>query len=65
MRERPKAAVIVNPAARKGGAGRRWPAIQADLAERLAPFEPRFTEAPGHATLDVSVLPRAFNVGAV
>jgi YegS/Rv2252/BmrU family lipid kinase len=50
MRERLKAAVIVNPAARKGGAGRRWPAIQAELARRLAPFEPRFTEAPGHAT---------------
>src|SRR5215471_1748689 len=50
MKERPEAAVIVNPAARKGGAGRRWPAIQAALAQRLAPFEPRFTEAPGHAT---------------
>src|SRR5262245_24181054 len=50
MRERPKAAVIVNPAARKGGAGRRWPAIKAELAQRLAPFDARFTKAPGHAT---------------
>lgn len=50
MRERPKIAVIVNPAAHKGGAGRRWPQIQAELARRLGLFEPRFTEAPGHAT---------------
>ena len=50
MSARPKVAVIVNPAAHKGGAARRWPAIQAELAKRLGPFEPRFTEAPGHAT---------------
>lgn len=50
MAERPKIAVIVNPAAHKGGAARHWPAIQAELARRLGPFEPRFTEAPGHAT---------------
>jgi diacylglycerol kinase (ATP) len=50
MAERPKVAVIVNPAAHKGGAAKRWPAIQAELAQRLGPFEPRFTEAPGHAT---------------
>ena len=50
MRERPKIAVIVNPAAHKGGAGKRWPAIQAELVRRLGPFEPRFTAAPGHAT---------------
>jgi len=43
-------AVIVNPAARKGGAARRWPAIQAELTARLGPFDPRFTVAPGHAT---------------
>jgi YegS/Rv2252/BmrU family lipid kinase len=43
-------AVIVNPAAHKGGAAARWPAIQAELARRLGPFEARFTEAPGHAT---------------
>jgi YegS/Rv2252/BmrU family lipid kinase len=43
-------AVIVNPAARKGGALARWPAIQAELARRLGPVEPMFTEAPGHAT---------------
>jgi diacylglycerol kinase (ATP) len=45
-----RVAVIVNPAARKGGAVARWPAIQAELAKRLGPVEPMFTEAPGHAT---------------
>lgn len=50
MKETPKVAVIVNPAAHKGGAARRWPAIQAELARRLGAFEPRFTEGPGHAT---------------
>ena len=45
-----RVAVIVNPAARKGGALARWPAIQAELAKRLGPVEPMFTEAPGHAT---------------
>jgi YegS/Rv2252/BmrU family lipid kinase len=49
MPERSKVAVIVNPAAHKGGAGRRWRAIEAELTERLGPFEPRFTTAPGHA----------------
>ena len=43
-------AVIVNPTARKGGARARWPAIQAELARRLGPVEPLFTEHPGHAT---------------
>ena len=43
-------AVIVNPAAHKGGARRVWPGIQAELARRLGAFEPRFTSAPGHAT---------------
>jgi len=50
MAERPDIAVIFNPAAHKGGAARRWPAIQAELVRRLGRFEPRFTEAPGHAT---------------
>jgi diacylglycerol kinase (ATP) len=50
MGERSKVAVIVNPAANKGGAARRWPAIEAELGSRLGPFEPRFTAAPGHAT---------------
>ena len=45
-----RVAVIVNPAARKGGARTRWPAIQAELAKRLGPVEPLFTKAPGHAT---------------
>ncbi|MBX9946763.1 MAG: diacylglycerol kinase family lipid kinase [Reyranella sp.] len=43
-------AVIVNPTAHKGGAARRWPAIEAELRGRLGPFEARLTEAPGHAT---------------
>ena len=42
-----RVAVIVNPAARKGGALARWPAIQAELAKRLGPVEPLFTQAPG------------------
>jgi diacylglycerol kinase (ATP) len=50
MTERSKVAVIVNPAAHKGGAAKRWPAIEAELVARLGPFEPRFTTAPGHAT---------------
>ena len=45
-----RVAVIVNPAARKGGALARWPAIQAELGKRLGPVEPLFTQAPGHAT---------------
>lgn len=48
---RSKIAVIVNPAAHKGGAAKRWPAIHAELAARLGPFEPRFTTAPGEATV--------------
>lgn len=47
----PAVAVIVNPAANKGGAARRWPAIRAELTQRLGPFEPKLTRAPGHATL--------------
>src|SRR5437763_16155458 len=43
-------AVIVNPAAHKGGAASRWAQIRADLTARLGSFEPRFTKAPGHAT---------------
>ncbi len=48
--DRPPVAVIINPAAHKGGAARRWSAIQAELISRLGPFEPRFTTAPGQAT---------------
>jgi diacylglycerol kinase (ATP) len=46
----PSIAVIVNPAAHKGGAARRWPAIEAELSARLGAFAPHFTVAPGHAT---------------
>jgi YegS/Rv2252/BmrU family lipid kinase len=48
--DRPPIAVIVNPAASKGGAAKRWRAIGAELTARLGAFEPRFTTAPGHAT---------------
>ena len=48
--DRPKAAVIVNPAANKDGAGSRWPAIRGELTARLGPLEQYFTKAPGHAT---------------
>jgi YegS/Rv2252/BmrU family lipid kinase len=50
MVEQSSLAVIVNRAANKGGAGRRWPTIEAELGASLGPFVPRFTEAPGHAT---------------
>ncbi len=43
-------AVIVNPAAHKGGAARRWAAIEGELGKRLGRFTPQFTTAPGHAT---------------
>jgi diacylglycerol kinase (ATP) len=49
-KEKPAFAVIVNPAANKGGAASRWVQIRAELAARLGAFEPRFTKAPGHAT---------------
>ena len=45
-----KAAVIVNPAAQKGGAAKRWAAMERELAKRLGAFAPQFTRAPGHAT---------------
>jgi YegS/Rv2252/BmrU family lipid kinase len=50
MAPRSQVAVIVNPAAHKGGARKRWPAIEVELARRLGTFEARFTSAPGHAT---------------
>ncbi|MFO1079892.1 MAG: diacylglycerol kinase family protein [Reyranellaceae bacterium] len=50
MEERSKVAVIVNPAAHKGGAARHWPSLEAELAKRLGPLRPNFTQAPGHAT---------------
>jgi YegS/Rv2252/BmrU family lipid kinase len=43
-------AVIVNPAASKGGAAKRWPAIESELTARLGRFTPKVTNAPGHAT---------------
>src|SRR4051794_37052270 len=49
MPENQRFAVIVNPAAAKGGAASRWAAIRAELTARMGAFEPRFTKAPGHA----------------
>jgi diacylglycerol kinase (ATP) len=43
-------AIIVNPAANKGGAARRWPAIRAELLARLGTAETFFTSTTGHAT---------------
>lgn len=45
-----RALVIANPAARKGGCGRDWPRIEAQLKRHLPEFERRFTTGPGHAT---------------
>jgi YegS/Rv2252/BmrU family lipid kinase len=50
MKENQPFAVIVNPAAAKGGAAGRWSEIATELAARLGAFEPRFTKAAGHAT---------------
>jgi YegS/Rv2252/BmrU family lipid kinase len=50
MNDHPEFAVIVNPAAHKGGAAKRWTAIRTELTARLGPFEACFTTAPGHAT---------------
>jgi YegS/Rv2252/BmrU family lipid kinase len=50
MQRNQRFAVIVNPAAAKGGAASRWAGIRGELVARLGAFEPRFTKAPGHAT---------------
>ncbi len=42
-----KIAAIVNPRARGGLAGKRWPRIAAALERRLGPVDARFTDAPG------------------
>ncbi len=41
------AAAIVNPAAGRGAARRKWP----EVARRLGPMAVRFTEGPGHAAV--------------
>mgnify|MGYP001361164799 CR=1 FL=1 len=43
-------AVIVNPHASSGRAGKRWPLISKQLEARIGPFTTRFTERQGHAT---------------
>lgn len=45
-----KYAIIVNPAAHKGAAARRWATLEGELSRRLGRVEPLFTRAPGHAT---------------
>ncbi len=50
MKQNQAFAVIVNPAAAKGGAARRWAETRRELTARLGAFEPCFTKAPGHAT---------------
>ena len=45
-----KVKVIVNPMARKGKAGKRWPEIEATLKRHVPAFDVAFTSAPGAAT---------------
>lgn len=45
-----KVKVIVNPMARKGKAGKRWPEIEASLKRYVPAFDVAFTPAPGAAT---------------
>jgi YegS/Rv2252/BmrU family lipid kinase len=42
--------VIVNPASRRGKAGRDWPGAAATLRVHFGAFECRFTESVGHAS---------------
>jgi YegS/Rv2252/BmrU family lipid kinase len=42
--------VIVNPASRRGEAGRDWPGAAAALRAHFGAFECRFTQAAGHAS---------------
>jgi len=45
-----RAAVILNPRAGGGAAGRRWPSIRHEVERRLGRVEIRRTESPGHGT---------------
>jgi diacylglycerol kinase (ATP) len=47
----PRTAVIVNPRAGGGRAGRRWPALAGHAAAALGPFTTRYTRAPGDGTV--------------
>ena len=42
-----KAKVIVNPAARRGKAGKTWPEVEHKLRGHLGDFDPTFTNGPG------------------
>ncbi len=42
--------LIVNPNARGGWVGKKWPLLEPVLREELGAFTPRFTSATGHAT---------------
>lgn len=46
----PDLLLIVNPRSANGSTGRRWPAIERQLRERLPAFDVALTERPGHAT---------------
>lgn len=42
--------IVVNPTAGRGSAGRRWPAVAAELDRWGLDYEPHFTTGPGDAT---------------
>ncbi|HHW14625.1 MAG TPA: diacylglycerol kinase family lipid kinase [Firmicutes bacterium] len=42
--------IVVNPTAGRGAAGRRWPAVAAELDRLGLDYEPHFTVGPGDAT---------------
>ncbi len=43
--------IIVNPASRGGAGARDWPSAAATIRAHFGPFERRFTEASGHASV--------------
>ena len=48
-----KSKIIVNPMANKGGCGKRWPQIRAELEKHLGPIDDddiAMTRARNHAT---------------
>ena len=46
----PVPVVIVNPNSAGGKTRRQWPRLEASIRDALGPFQPLFTERPGHAT---------------
>src|SRR2546423_813469 len=47
----PGTVVVVNPHSAGGKTERRWPQLREIIHEAYGPFETRFTDAPGSATL--------------